>query len=349
MRILNIIRFSAALLAMGTVYSCSQQKDNEPPANVEPPADFAPLTEVSDDKKDLYLIIKNVNSSYWNIVTDGVADAGKELGCNIYFSGTTAETDITGQADLLRTAVENGADAVIFAPNDSEQLSQSVSNIHENGTPIVLVDTAVNTTDYDICYMTDNLYAGQMAAETLISEMKKNGVSEDEAALVAIQIGAVNSPTINERLAGFCQYWAKNAPEPWDIIDEVKTNYGDSEQTVGIAESFFNSYDNIRGVFGTNNSSINGFAQVILDNGYTDVTAVGFDYPDTIKEMIDSSEYSAATIIQKPYDMGYRAVQTCLDIIDGKKPMGKFVDTGVYVLTDETLRSEDIQEALSHY
>lgn len=344
-RKLKLILSAAVCCALLT--GCIQSSGSSETETIEIP-EFTEETEIIDGRKNIYLIVKNLTSSYWEVIIDGVRDAGIELDCNIYSSGSTSEMQWELQSALIDKAVSEGADAIIFAPNDSVRLAQKVSDVYCAGIPIILVDTVVNTEDYNICYMTDNLRAGQNAAEEMINRFDDFGISRNQEAYVAIQVGGTSSQTINERLAGFCQYWTKNAPEKWQIIDEVKTNEGSVDKAIACAEELLDNYSGIRGVFGTNNGSTVGFAAVIKERERTDIAVVGFDYSDEMKELITDKDYNAATMLQRQYAMGKYAVQSALDAIDGKKSDIKFVDTGVAVVNSKTMQDAEVQEIISH-
>lgn len=309
---------------------------------------FVALNEVVPGRPDIYLIVKILDNNYWNVIVKGFTDAGLDMDCNVYYSGTVSEKDWEIQQKLLQNAVDAGADGIVFAPDDSVRLSESVSQVYKSGIPVVLIDTVVNTTDYGMCYMTDNLIAGQTAAKEMLEQLHKKGTSEKEEAFVAIQVGAPSSQTISERLAGFCSYWTKNAPEKWQIIDEVKSNEGDIDKAVECANSFFDTYGQIDGVFGSNNGSTVGFARVVKERGRNDVVVIGFDYSAEMADLIKDENYHAATMLQRQYDMGYLGVKSVLDCIDGATLSCKFQDTGVVAINRDNLSDEDVQQIIKY-
>ncbi len=315
-------------------------------ASKQPPG-FEPLNEIANGREDIYLIVKNLDSSYWKVMIDGAKDGGNAFGCNIYVSGTYVETDWEGQERLIDAAVEAGADAILLAPDDSVALSEKIDETYNKGIPIVLLDTMANTDSYDICYMTDNLMAGEQAAEEMIAQLRKSGVADSDSIQVGLQLGAAESQTISERLAGFFKYWSSNAPKSWEIIPDIKCNDGILEKAVECAEEMLD-YPNLRGVFGTNNSSTKGFAQVVREHERKDIVVVGFDYSDEIAALIADSEYKAATILQKQYYMSYTGIETALKLIDGETIPVKFADMGVIVVNSDTINQAEVQEALMH-
>ncbi len=340
-------RIAAALVSIVAFLSLVGCSSNKTVQNIKPPPDFVPLNDVVEGQKNIYLIVKNLDSSYWQVIINAAEESGRDNNCNVYYSGTYAESDWESQEKLLNDAVNSGADAILISPNDSVQLSGKIDDIHENGIPVVLIDTVVNTNNYDVCYMTDNLMAGQKAAEEMYSQFLKNGYTENDSVKVGIQVGSTSSQTINERLAGFFNFWSKNAPEKWEIIPDIKCNEGYVDRAVDCAEELL-KYDGIKGVFGTNNGSTVGFAKAVKEAERKDVVVIGFDYSEEIAELINNDEYLASTILQKQYDMGYVGVQTAMDLINGAKLPAKFKDTGVVVVNNETKDEPEARDAISH-
>ncbi len=327
---------------------CRENEPEQTDTSAAKPMEYQELTEMKDGRKNIYVVVKAYESSYWKVMLEGVKAAGEEMDCNIYAAGSNAESEWQVQEMLIDEACSRGADAIILAADDSEQLANRVSKAHKMGIPVILADTIVNTEAYDLCYMTDNLMAGQSAAKEMLRLLKEAGNLESEEVKVAIQVGSIGSQTINERLAGFSHYWTKYAPDGWTIIDDVKCNNGDEDKAVECANEFFETYPDIRGVFATNNGSTVGFARVLKERNKTDVCMVGFDYSDDMAALIAAEEYYASTMLQRQYDMGYEGVCSALQFIDGEESDVKFIDTGVVVVNKDCINDSDIQEILKH-
>ncbi len=347
-RLKSLYLILACIAAMLLLLNGCEKEESAEENKPKEAREFVALNEAVPGRPNIYLIVKILDNNYWNVIVKGFTDAGLDMDCNIYYSGSVSETDWEVQQQLLQDAVDAGADGIVLAPDDSVRLSESVSQIYNSGIPIVLVDTVVNTTDYGICYMTDNLLAGQTAAKEMIEQLRKKGISEEEEAFVAIQVGVLSSQTISERLAGFCSYWTKNAPEKWQIIDEVKSNEGDIDKAVECANSFFDGYEQIDGVFGSNNGSTVGFARAVKERGRNDVVVIGFDYAAEMADLIKDENYHAATMLQRQYDMGYLGVKSVLDCIGGAKLSSKFQDTGVVAISRDNLSDEDVQQIIKY-
>ncbi len=343
------IRFLLSLAALLFCLSgCSPQEAPEP-LQEKQYEDFMPVTEIKEDRRDIYLILKSFTSQYWQQIIRGAADAGDLLDCNIYLGGTYYETGHEFQEMLLDEAQARGADAVLLAPLDSCLEVDAVQKIRQSKTPVILIDTILNSDDYDVCFMTDNMQAGELAAKEMLRQLEAAGVPRDFPAQVAIQVGSTGSQTIMDRLAGFSQYWSKYAPPAWTVLDDVKCNNGDFGMAEQFCMEYLETYPDLKGVFGCNNGSTVGFARGLLKTGKSDVAIIGFDYSDEIARLILSGQCPASTIVQRQYSMGFLGVKKANSILDGQAVEQKFIDTGVCVVNRENINDPDVQKILSFH
>ncbi|MBR6402297.1 MAG: substrate-binding domain-containing protein [Eubacterium sp.] len=342
-------RFTVLIILILFIFSSCSKKESEGNQKQEQAIpDFAPLTEIVEGRSDIYLITKVLDSNYWDVVVKGAKEAGEEFGCNVYFSGTYNEMDWQNQEKLLDKCVSLGADAIILAPDDSIELAPKIEEIHSQNIPIILVDTAANTDGYDICYMTDNLLAGNEAAQEMLNQFHSLGFSNNDEITVGILVGSATSQTINERLAGFYQYWSLNAPDSWTIISDIKNCNGDIQLGDELIESLLDDYPNLKGLYGTNNGPTKALAQVVSEHERNDIVLVGFDYSDEIKSLVESPDYHASTILQRQYFMSYKGVQSALGLINGSSIDIRFEDTGVVTVNNKNLSDPEVKSVIEN-
>lgn len=316
-------------------------------SDIQEPIPFQPLTAIKEDQPNIYLIVKVIDSNYWQRILHGARDAGNELGCNIYYSGTEIETQWEIQHELLNMAVSEGADAIILGPDDSTKLAPDIEEIHNKGIPVFLVDTIVNSSSYDVCYMTDNLQAGHQSAEEMISQLYNTGYKDTDEISVAIVVGTATSQTISERISGFYQYWTSNAPANWTIIPEISICQANSDLAYEMTNDVLANYSSVAGIFSTNNTPTKGVCLAINDANRTDIAIVGFDYSDEIASLINSNEYHVSTMLQQEYNMSYLSVETAVKLLNGEEPELKYVDTGIIAVNYDCIDSPEIQALLN--
>jgi ABC-type sugar transport system substrate-binding protein len=130
------------------------------------PVEYRCISNPESEKK-IYVILKNYHGDYWKTVIEGVEKAAKEVDAAIYLGGIDNETDISGQTRLMNEAIEQGADGILLAPANSNSLVESCAKAKKKNISVVLIDSSINSTEFDTCYMTDNIDAGKMAAKEM--------------------------------------------------------------------------------------------------------------------------------------------------------------------------------------
>ena len=86
-----------------------------------------------------------------------------------------------------------------------------------------------------------------------------------------------------------------------------------------------------------------GVGNAIKASGSDEIIGVGFDKSDTLKGLIEDG-YLVCTMAQNPDQMGKLGVQACIKALNGEDLGGEVTDTGVSVLTKESLAEDGAEE-----
>jgi len=296
-------------------------------------------------EKNIVVILKALGNAYWSVLQAGAEKAGEDLGCNVTIQGIPNEVDIEQQVGMLQNAVSAKADAIVIAVADSKAEANEVSQAFQSGIPIVLVDTMAQTEDYSAALLTNNIEAGRLAASQLIAKLG-NKLSETDSAEIAMQIGSTGSQTIIQRMEGFQEYWAANAPEAWVLLaDDIKVNDGDITKAVQFGHDFLTAYPNLKGFFSPNNGSTVGFATALIEANRTDMTMVGFDFSPEMETIVRDENFNVATMLQRQYLMGYDGVRIAFELANGGTVSQKDIDTGVLAVDFDNVDSDEVKAA----
>ena len=294
-----------------------------------------------ESEKKIYVILKNYHGAYWEKVIDGITEAAAEMDEGVYLGGIDNETDISGQIGLMDEAVKQGADGILLAPANSNSLMDSCKNVRDKDIPLVLIDSSINSSEFDVCYMTDNMDAGEMAAKKMLEQLYDAGNSPLDPLEVGIMLSSDTSQAMVNRVSGFLDYWANYAPEQWDVAQDIPINGGSIKKAQADAGKLLKENENIKGIFGCNNTSTVGIVNTLLEEERTDVTLVGFDLADETRELIQNPDYRAVTVLQKQDQMGYLGMLSLDSFIKGEKSEQKYFDTGVAMVDSEYLMEND--------
>lgn len=280
------------------------------------------------DSKKIVLITMDSIDEHWLSVRNGAEDKVKELGnIELIFRAPAGKTDPNEQTRMAEDAINQKADAILLAPSDPAALAPVAAKIKEANIPLILIDSAISTEDYDAFFSTDNEAAGALAGEAFAKLVNGRGK-------IGIVHAQPSSTTAIARGKGFENKIKEIAPN----IQIVSVQYsdGDKARALNIATDIMTANPDLVGFFTSNEGSTIGVARAIEDMGKKDsVMLVGFDKSqDTIRALENGT--LKATIVQNPYRMGYEGIQTAVDILDGKE-VSRLTDTGANVVTLENI------------
>ena len=295
-----------------------------------------------ESKKKIYVILKNYHGDYWKTVIEGVEKAAKEVDAAIYLGGIDNETDISGQIRLMNEAIEQGADGILLAPANSNSLVESCAKAKKKNVSVVLIDSAINSTEFDMCYMTDNIDAGKMAAKEMIKLLQDAGNSPTRPLEVGILLSSDTSQAMVNRVSGFLEAWTQYAPSQWDIAKDIFFNGGDVKKAQTDASALLEKNKNIKGLYGCNNTSTIGIAKTLVKEKRTDIVMVGFDMAKETQQFIQDTDYQGVSLLQKQDQMGYLGIHSLASLINGEKSEQKFFDTGVIMVNSYYLMEKGV-------
>ena len=346
---LNIIRFLVTILAVSLLLSgCSNsskytesKSDTDTTAGEPAVVNYTCISKPKSEKK-IYVILKNYHGDYWKKVIEGIERAAKDIDAAVYLGGIDNETDINGQISLIEEAMDAGADGILLAPANSNSLTDSCEKIRKKNIPLALIDSSINSSEFDACYMTDNIDAGEMAAKEMIKMLHDAGNSPQEPLEIGILLSSDTSQAMVNRVSGFLDYWSQYAPAQWDIAKDIALNGGNVTKAQSDAANLLKKNKEIKGIYGCNNTSTVGIASTLLKENRTDVVMVGFDMAEETEKIIGNSEYHAVSLLQKQDQMGYLGMRSLNSFIKGEKSEQKYFDTGVVMIDSAYLMEKGV-------
>ena len=279
------------------------------------------------------VIIKATDSDFWQYMVVGAQNyAHDHPGINITVYGPPSETDVDQQVSILENVVTRHPDGILIAPSSSDAPVDAISQAMSEGIPVVTADNRVRGTSVTAHLATDNLKAGGLAAEKLVALLKANGQAlTGKIGLISAYAGV---EVLTQRDTGFTKRLAEIAPGlkilPIRYIDN------DIQKAMSSATDVISANPDILGFFADNNHSADGTALAIRGSSKNGkIVAVAFDSdPQEVDALRQGS--LTALVVQDPYEMGYKGVDYVIQAIE-KKPIPAYTDTGVAVITKDTM------------
>lgn len=293
---------------------------------------------VNSDDLQIALITKMVDLEYWQTVKSSAESKADEIGnINITHLGPSIESDINGQISILETCISTEYDGIILAACDQDALIEPVRKAKEAGIPVIMIDSGISDPIYDIFLSTDNVRGGAECAKLMAELIGGKG----EVAIISASAG---TSTAIEREEGFTNEINNNFPD----IEIVSVQYCESDPNIAVnqATDLISTYDDLVGIWGSNDPSAIGIANAVDNLNKTDeIMVVGFDNSDDIIAGLNNG-IIRGTAVQMPTVMGSKSVELMVDLINGNELEEKEVDTGVVMVTQDNLEDESSQQAL---
>lgn len=282
--------------------------------------------KASGEKYKITLITMDQMDQHWQNVDKGAKKAVEELG-NVEYSWNAPDVkDDAKQIECINNAVAGGSQAILLAANGPTAVTEALKEAEASGVKIVYVDSAADFPAVQTL-ATDNKAAGKTAGEEMIKALEAAGVKEGKIGIV--NVNAATASTV-AREEGF-----RSAFEG-KTFELMETQYceGDAAKAKDIATTYVTQ--GVVGIFGANEGSTVGIGNAIQEDGGT-VIGVGFDKSDAIHQLIKNG-YLLATMAQNPDVMGYEGIKTAVNALSGQSTGDANVDTGVSVLTKDTIK-----------
>lgn len=291
----------------------------------------------------IQVIPMSTASSYWLAMKQGAEDAAAKLGSKyggikVLYDGPKENGDATTQINILNNAVTAKVDGVVLASTNPEALLAPVEEAIAAGVKVITADSGVEPNHADSFLATNNFAACKKLGEYMGEKLGGEGI-------YAV-VGDSNAFTSGrDRPAGFDAGMAK-----YPGLKSVGTQLANSD--INKAESITLNYlianPGLKLVFASNDRGCVGATNAFLQEGIKgDPMLCAVDVSlDTLKNM--KAGVIQATVLQRPYDMGYRGVESILTLIDGGT-VEKEVDTGVFLLTPENMDSPEGISAIRQY
>ncbi|MFC0273847.1 sugar ABC transporter substrate-binding protein [Metabacillus herbersteinensis] len=271
------------------------------------------------EKPKVVIILKDVNSQYWEIVKAGAEKGFRDFRLDgkiiAPVEGTAEE-----QANIIKNIYKENPDVLIVAPTSSLIVIPALDDFVKKykDIPVLLLDTD-DPWKHKTSYIgTDNLDLGKRAGAFLASQLQPG----DKVALIG---GDPEIPVSGERIQG-----AKITLKEAGInIATEKVGLNNENDEKKAMETILRDHRDVKGIIASNDGMALNALKVIEEHGLK-MPVTGADGITEMLELIEEGTLPGS-VAQNPYDMGYLSVETALKVTKGEK-VEKNVDSGVDII-----------------
>jgi ribose transport system substrate-binding protein len=289
------------------------------------------------------VIPKGTTHEFWRSIHAGAVRAEREfvaqgVDVRVIWKGPIREDDREQQIQVVEGFLSQGVNGIVLAPLDARALVRPVEEAGNSNIPVVIFDSALESKKIVSYVATDNLKGGRLAGEYMARLLQGKG----KVLMLRYQEGSASTEA---REQGFLE--ALKAFPGIEVISSDQHAGPTRDTAKRASENLLNRYGReVQGVFAVNESAAAGMLLALQDLGRAGkVSFVGFDSHQVFLDAMKRGEMSGF-VLQNPFDMGYQAVRTMVQHLQGQTVPG-FIDTGVQVVTPENMVTPEMRRLLA--
>ncbi|MBB3184936.1 ribose transport system substrate-binding protein [Halomonas fontilapidosi] len=230
--------------------------------------------------------------------------------------------DVARQIGQVRNLIQQQVDAIIIWPTNGQAVIPAIRQAHKAGIPVVVTNSKIAEAgmEYIAAFSgPDNVQQGASSAEMMCEALDGEG----QIVQVAGQPGYT---TAMERSKGFEDQLADACPGV-EILETQPADWN-REKAQRVMENFLTKYDDIDGVYaGDDNMGVGALNAARSAGRVGEIAFIGATNFAVGYEAIERGEYYGS-IYQSPVDDAEAALQTALDVLEGKEvPKMNFFET----------------------
>lgn len=280
--------------------------------------------------------LPGVVDPFYQVMELGVNDAAEDLGIEVV-TQIPPTWGVEAQTPILDAMIARGdLDYIVTAPVEKDQMVGPLQAAQEAGIKIITVDTFLGDGDYangpvtfPIAYIgSDNVEGGRIAARGLAEAIGGEGK-------VYINSTNPNVSSVEGREQGFAEVMANEFPNITVLGPDY--NLDDQARAAQQTSAMIETNEDLVGVFGTNVFSAGGAGNAVVNAGLGGaVQVVAYDATQEAIELMGNGVVTMV-LAQKPFDMGYMAVQFAAADARGVTSLPRRVETGFAIITPDNV------------
>jgi ribose transport system substrate-binding protein len=286
----------------------------------------------------LAVVPKAIGFDFWDSVRKGAeCAASKMTDVTVQWDGVTAETDVTGQVNLLQNFLTRQVDGLVYAATDAKVLAQLTQDTLSRNIPVINIDSGTDPQPDNVpVFATDNVAAARKAADLLADAL---GPGDHTIAFIPFQPGTA---TNDQRTTGFKEGLAKHPN--LKLVAEQSSN-SDPNTALAVTENIVTANPDLDGIFVANEAGVVGAINALTQAGKAGkIKIIGWDAsPDEVKGV--TSGAITALVVQNPFRMGFDSVNAMVKTVRTGQ-IAPSEDTGVTFVTHQNINDPQVQEIL---
>ena len=286
----------------------------------------------------LYFLPIIETGAYWANIVAGAESMAAELGFDIVVRSAPSSDPQRNERQIafVREGISENAAAIGLAPRDPDMLDRVAEEARDAGVPLITFDSDVATVANRLSYVgTDNFTAGEYLGANAAELMMAQGITEGSIALAATNL---TQSTFVQRMEGIREGFeaamgANAANFTWlePIADDDQSAESQRQMEAQIVAN-----QDMVAVFslGSEGPTTGIMGALRSQNRGGEILHFGFDYTDTWLTGVEAGLITAI-VNQDAFEIGRRAIQTMVDLAEGREVNDYYAVAVTWVLAED--------------
>jgi ABC-type sugar transport system substrate-binding protein len=303
--------FSVLLLLSLVLSACAPQVTQEvaPTATTASSGNAGALTA---DKITIAGVVFQ-DDQFMNTLTKGYTDAAAKYGVKVLTANTN--NDQAKEAELIQTYISQGVNGIAIAPLSKDASIANLKDAASKGIKVAITNMSISDSSFLVGGFTSDDYTNAKL------------VGDNAAQFVqATFTGAINVARVD-----FDDQLPEQSKARWsgfyDGLTGANVQYTEVAHTSAHAQDtalaqttdMLTAHPEIQVIFACNEGGTIGAVQAVKQAGKAGkVFVFGYDGSDQLTSMVlNSDNILQGTVAQDPYNMGYKAVEALVNVLEG--------------------------------
>ncbi len=269
---------------------------------------FAASSATARDLKAIGITVGTLGNPFFGAIDKGATDAAQQVNPQVKVTAVSADYDLNKQFTQIDNFIAAGVDLILVNASDPRAIAPAIKRAQAAGITVVGVDVAAAGADATV--MTNNIQAGEIACQFMADKIDRKGN-------VVIENGPQVSAVI-DRVNG-CKKVLGGYPDI-KLLSFDQDGKGSRDGGLNVMQGYLTRFPSIQGVFTINDPQAIGSDLAAKQLNRTGIVIASVDGAPDIVAALKGSTQVQASASQDPYAMGKLALQTGVDIMNGKKP-----------------------------
>jgi ribose transport system substrate-binding protein len=258
--------------------------------------------------KKIGITLGSLGNPFFVALANGAKAKAQTVNPKAEIISVSADYDLNKQFTQIDNFIAAGVNMILVNAIDAKAIAPAIKRAQAAGIVVVAVDVAAAGADATV--QTNNVQAGQIACQYIVDKLGGKGD-------VIIQNGPQVS-AVTDRVKGCKEVFAKASGIK--VLSDDQDGKGSREGGLNVMQGHLTRFPKIDAVFAINDPQAIGTDLAAKQLNRTGIVITAVDGAPDIEAALKGNTMVQASSSQDPYMMAQLAVQTGVDIMNGKKP-----------------------------